>query len=65
MVTNSSVVQRQILVLTERNYDTWFIKMRTIYRAQDLLDFVMIGYLEPMDQDVDWLCQMLRIFLMK
>ena len=30
MATESSVVQPQILVLSERNYDTWFINMRNI-----------------------------------
>ena len=50
MDTNSSVVQPQILVLTERSYDTWFIKMRTILRAQDLWEFVTFGYAEPANQ---------------
>ena len=44
MATNNSVVQPQILVLTEINYDTWFIKMRTIVCAQDLWEFIMIWY---------------------
>ena len=50
MATNSSVVQPQIPVLSERNYDTWFIKMRTIMHAQDLWEFVTLGYREPADQ---------------
>ena len=50
MATNSSVVQPQILVLSERNYDTWFIKMRTILCAQYLWEFFTIGYPEPTDQ---------------
>ena len=50
MATNSSIVQPQIPVLSERNYDTWFIKMRIILRAQDLWEFVMIGYPEPANQ---------------
>ena len=50
MATNSSVVQPQIPVLFERNYDTWFIKMRTILCAQDLWEFVTIGYPELADQ---------------
>jgi len=37
-------------MLFKINYDTWFIKMRTILRAQDLWEFVMIGYPEPADQ---------------
>ena len=50
MDTNSSVVQPQIPVLSERNYDTWFIKMRTILRDQDLWEFVTIEYPEPANQ---------------
>ena len=47
MATNKSVVLPQISMLSERNYDTWFIKMRTILRAQDLWEFVTIEYPEP------------------
>ena len=47
MATNSSVVQPQTPVLSERNYDTWFIKMRTILRDQDLWEFVTIRYPRP------------------
>ena len=52
MATNSSVVQPppQIPLLNERNYNTWFIKMRTILHAQDLWKFVTIGYPEPANQ---------------
>ena len=51
ITNNISVVQPQIPVLTERNYDTWFIKMGTIPCAQHLWEFVTIGYPEPADQD--------------
>ena len=37
-------------MLSERNYDTWFIKMRTILRAQDIWEFVTIGYPKQADQ---------------
>ena len=50
MATNNSKVQPQIPVLFEKNYDTWFIKMRIILRAQDLWEFVTIGYPELADQ---------------
>ena len=40
-------------MLSERNYDTWFIKMRTILRAQDLWEFVTTGYPEPANQAVE------------
>ena len=53
MATNSSIVQPQIPVLSERNYDPWFIKMRTILCARDLWEFVTIGYPEPADQAVE------------
>jgi hypothetical protein len=62
MATNSNLAQPQILVLTERNYDSWFIRMRTILRSQDLWEFVTIGYPEPVDQatemaltNVEWI----------
>jgi len=50
MDTNNSLAQPQILVLTESNYDSWLIKMRTILRSQDLSEFVTIGYPDPIDQ---------------
>ena len=50
MATNSSVVQPQISILSKKNYDTMFIKMRTILRAQDRWEFVTIGYPESADQ---------------
>ena len=53
MATNNSVIQPQIPVLSERIYDTWFIKMRTIMCAQDLWEFVTIGYPEPANQAVE------------
>ena len=53
ITTNSSVVYPQIPVLTERIYDTWFIKMRTILRAQDIWEFVMLGYTKPDNQATD------------
>ena len=53
MATNSTVPQPQIYVLSERDYDTWFTKMRTILHAQDLWEFVTIGYPELADQAVE------------
>ena len=50
MTSDSRVVHPQIPVLSERNYDTWFIKMRTILCDHDLWEFVTIGYPEPADQ---------------
>ena len=50
MATNNSVVQPQIPALSERNYDTWFIKMRSILHAQDIWEFVTIGYPERVDK---------------
>ena len=51
LATNNSVVQPQIPMLMDRSYDTWFIKMRTILRAQDVWEFVKLGYAEPANQD--------------
>ena len=53
MATSSSVLKPQILVLTERIYDTWFFKMRTIMHAQDLQEFVTLWYTEPANQAVE------------
>jgi hypothetical protein len=50
MATNNSLTQSQIPSLTEKNYDSWFIRMRTILRSQDLWEFVTIGYPDPVDQ---------------
>ena len=53
MSTNISVVQPQIRVLTERKYDTWFIKMRNVLRDWDVWEFVTNGYPKPVDQAAD------------
>ena len=58
-------MQPQIPVLSERNYDTWFIKMRTILHAQDLWDFVMIGYPEPADQAAELALKNVKCVLLK
>jgi hypothetical protein len=51
MDINNSLAQPQIPFLTERNYDSWFIRMRTILHSQDLWEFVTIGYPERVDQE--------------
>ena len=53
MDIKSNVVQPLFPMLIERNYDTWFIKMRKIMHAQDLWEFVMIGYPKLSDQAVE------------
>ena len=53
MDIKSSVVQPPFPMLIERNYDTWFIKMRKSMHAQDLWEFVMIGYPKLSDQAVE------------
>jgi hypothetical protein len=45
--SNSSHVQ--VLVLSEKSYDSWYIRMRTILRSQDLWTYVIDGYVEPAD----------------
>jgi hypothetical protein len=50
MATKSYLTQPQIFILTERNYDSWFIRMRTIMCSQYLWDFVIVGYPDPIDQ---------------
>jgi len=55
MTTNSNLAQPQIQVLNERNCDSWFIIIRKILHSQDLWDFVIVGYPEPIDQAKKWL----------
>jgi hypothetical protein len=50
MDTNSNLAQPQIHVLNERNYDSWFIRMRTVLFSQDIWEFVIVGYRESIDQ---------------
>jgi hypothetical protein len=64
MDTNSNLAQPQILVWNERNYDSWFIRMRKIIHSQDLWDFVTVGYPEHVDQETEMaLTNSKRIFL--
>jgi hypothetical protein len=48
-VSGSSSSQIQVLVLSEKSYDSWYIRMRTILRSQDLWTYVIDGYVEPTD----------------
>jgi len=43
----SSSSQVQFLVLREKSYDSWYIRMRMILRSQDLWNYVIDGYAEP------------------
>ena len=49
MATFNNVSQPQIPMFTSKNYDSWFVKMRTIFHSQDILDLVEKGFLEPQD----------------
>ena len=48
-VIGGSSSQNQIPILTEKSYDSWCIRMRTILRSQDLWLYVSDGYAEPAD----------------
>ncbi len=50
MAMSSSYSQMQVPLLTERIYDSWYIRMRTILHSQDLWSFVIDGYAEPANQ---------------
>ena len=50
MASNVSYVQPQIPLLTGKNYDTWEIKMKTLFRSQGLTDIVEKGFEEPDDE---------------
>jgi hypothetical protein len=50
MATSGSISsQVQVPVLNENSYDSWYIRMRTIMRSQDLWTYVIDGYVEPVD----------------
>lgn len=46
MVKTTNTNQSSILILNEKNYDSWFIRMRTLLHSHDLWGFVTDGYLE-------------------
>jgi len=48
-VVGGSSSQNQIPILTEKSYDSWCIRMRTILLSQDLWSYVCDGYVEPAD----------------
>ena len=50
MASNVSYVQAQIPLLTSKNYDTWAIKMKTLFRSQGLTDIVEKGFEESDDE---------------
>ena len=50
MASNVSYVQPQIPLLTGKNYDTWAIKMKTLFRSQGLTNIVEKGFEEPSDE---------------
>ena len=52
-------------MLTEINYDTWFIKMKTIPRAQDIWVFVTIVYPKPVDQAIELALSNVKRVLLK
>jgi hypothetical protein len=60
--SSSSQVQVQVHVLSEKSYDSWYIRMRMILRSQDLWTYVIDGYAEPTDVVQNWLSLMLTVF---
>lgn len=47
--SGSSSSQVQVPLLSEKSYDSWYIRMRTILRSQDLWTYVIDGYAEPVN----------------
>ena len=47
--SGSSSSQVQFPVLSEKSYDSWYIRMRTILCSHDLWTSVIDGYAEPTD----------------
>jgi hypothetical protein len=49
VASGSSSSQVQVPVLSEKSYESWYIRMRMILRSQDLWTYVINGYAEPVD----------------
>jgi hypothetical protein len=47
--SGSSSSQIQVPILSEKSYDSWYIRMRMILRSQDLWTYFIDGYLERVD----------------
>ena len=52
-VFGSSSSQIQVLVLSEKSYDSWYIQMRKILHYQHLWTYVIDSYPEPADVVVE------------
>ena len=48
--TNRSILQPQLPIFNGKNYDYWSIKMKTLFRSQDVWDLVESGFPEPANQ---------------
>ena len=49
VASGSNSSQIQVPVLREKSYDSWYIRMRMILHSQDLWNYVIDGYPEPVD----------------
>jgi hypothetical protein len=49
VASSSNSSQVQVPVLSEKSYDSWYIRMRTIFHSEDLWTYVIYGYDEPVD----------------
>jgi hypothetical protein len=49
VVSGSSSSQVQVPVLSEKSYDSWYIRTRMIFHSQDLWTYIIDGYVEPVD----------------
>jgi len=50
MVKTTNINQSSVPILNEKNYDSWFIRMRTLLHSHDLWGFVTDGCLEPANE---------------
>ena len=39
-----------ILIFSSKNYDHWAFRMKTIFHSQELVEIVVNGFVEPLDE---------------
>ena len=49
VASGSSCSKVQVPLMSEKSYDSWYIRMRMIFHSQDLWTYVIDGYAKPAD----------------
>ena len=50
MALGSSIAQPQIPIFSGKNYESWAIKMKTLFFSQGIWDLIEKGFNEPQDE---------------